>query len=71
MSWAPSRHDQCPEGLSATPVEGSLVVIRVERRGYRSLTLYLFTTLRDQLQCPALELAKLYAQRWNIEVILD
>lgn len=68
VSWAPSRHDQCPEGLTATPVEGRLVVIRVECRGYRSLTLYLFTTLRDQLQCPAPELAKLYAQRWNIEV---
>jgi hypothetical protein len=32
------------------------------------LTLYLFTTLRDPVECPAQELAQLYAQRWHIEL---
>jgi hypothetical protein len=68
VSWSPSRHDQCPEGLSAAPVEGRLIVAQVRRPGYRSLTLYLFTTLTDPLQCPAAHLVQLYGQRWNIEV---
>jgi hypothetical protein len=68
VTWSPSRFDQCPEGLSRDPVQGRLVVVRVYRPGFRSLTLYLFTTLLDPLDCPAKELALLYAQRWNIEV---
>lgn len=68
VSWSPSRYDQCPEGLSPAPVQGRLLVVRIHRPGFRSLTLYLFTTLLDEAQCPAQELARLYAQRWNIEV---
>jgi len=68
VTWTPSRYDQCPEGLAPVPVQGRLVVVRVQRPGFRSLTLYLFTTLLDELNCPAQELVRLYAQRWNIEV---
>lgn len=68
VSWSPTRHDQCPEGLTPIPVQGRLVAVRVNRPGFRPLTLYLFTTLRDQVKCPAHELAKLYAQRWTIEL---
>jgi hypothetical protein len=68
FSWSPSSHDQCPAGLDPTPVQGRLVALRVERPGYRPLTLDLFTTLVDQLKCPAQELAQLYAQRWKIEL---
>jgi putative transposase len=66
--WSPSRQDQCPEGLPGLPVAGRLVVVRLERPGYRPLTLYLFTTLQDQLKCPAHELAQLYGQRWKVEL---
>lgn len=68
VTWSPSRYDQCPEGLSPEPVPGRLLVVQVNRPGYRSLTLYLFTTLVDPLNCPAQELVQLYAQRWSIEV---
>ncbi len=68
FTWSASRHDQCPAGLAPTPIAGRLVVVRLERRGFRPLTLYLFTTLLDPLACPAQELAKLYGQRWKIEV---
>lgn len=68
LSWSPSSHDQCPEGLARTAVPGRLVVVRVQRPGYRPFTLYLFTTLLDSRNCPAQELAQLYAQRWNIEL---
>lgn len=68
LSWAPSAHDQCPAGITPEPVEGRLLAVRVQRRGHRPLTLYLFTTLLDPAQCPAEPLAQLYAQRWNIEL---
>jgi hypothetical protein len=68
LSWAPSAHDQCPEGITPEPVEGRLLAVRVQRRGHRTLTLYWFTTLLDQAQCPVEQLAQLYAQRWNIEL---
>jgi putative transposase len=68
VNWSPTRHDQCPEGLARTPVQGRLLVVRIQRPGFRSFLLYLFTTLTDPVSCPAQQLAQLYAQRWNIEV---
>jgi len=68
LSWAPSAHDQCPEGVTPEPVEGRLLAVRVQRRGHRPLNLYLFTTLLDQAQGPVEPLAQLYAQRWHIEL---
>jgi hypothetical protein len=68
VSWSPSRCDQYPEGLSPEPVPGRLVAVRLKRPGFRSFTLYLFTTLVDPLNCPSQELVQLYAQRWSIEL---
>jgi Transposase DDE domain len=68
LRWSPSRQDQCPEGLPGLPVAGRLLVVRLERPGYRPLTLYLFTTLQDPLKCSAQELAQLYGQRWQVEL---
>ena len=68
LGWSPSSQDQCPAGLPSLPVAGRLVVVRLERPGYRPLTLYLFTTLQDQLKCSAQELAQLYGQRWKVEL---
>jgi len=68
LTWTPSRQDQCPQDLAPVPIQGRLVVVCVQRAGFRTLTLYLFTTLLDAVNCPAQELARLYAQRWNIEV---
>ena len=47
---------------------GRLLAVRVQRHDHRPLTLYLFTTLLEQAQCPVELLAQLYAQRWNIEL---
>lgn len=66
--WVPSSQDQCPEEVTATPIPGRLIALRVTPRGYRTFTLYLFTTLRNPRKCPAAELAKIYGFRWNIEV---
>jgi hypothetical protein len=68
IDWAPTAHDQCPSGLTRTPVPGRLLAVRVSRRGYRSFTLYLFTTLTDPCRYPASELAQVYGLRWNVEL---
>jgi len=68
LQWCASRHDQCPQGVSGAPVEGRLLVVRLSRPGFRTLTLYLFTTLLDKNICTAQALAKLYGQRWQVEL---
>jgi hypothetical protein len=68
IDWIASAHDQCPADLTPTPVPGRLLAVRLCRRGFRPLTLYLFTTLTDPLQCPASELAQIYGLRWNVEL---
>lgn len=68
IDWIPTSHDQCPAGLTRTPVPGRLIAIRVSPRGFRPFTLYLFTTLIDRVQYPASELAQIYGLRWNIEL---
>jgi hypothetical protein len=68
IDWAPTRHDHCPPGLKAVPLAGRLLAIQVAPRGFRSLTLYLFTTLRDTSLCPASKLAQIYGLRWNVEL---
>jgi hypothetical protein len=69
FTWQPSPQDQCPVGLSRDPVAGRLLVCRCERPGFRTLTLYLFTTLVDPA-CSAPALAELYGHRWQVELYL-
>jgi putative transposase len=69
IQWKPTRHDKCPEKLSKDPVKGRLIAIRVNPRGFRSFTLYLFTTLVDP-QITGEELAQFYGQRWQVELNL-
>jgi len=68
IDWQATSHDQCPEGLTRTPAPGRLVAVRLSPRGFRSFSLYLFTTLRDPLRYPAAELAQTYGLRWNVEL---
>jgi len=69
IEWKPTRHDQCPQDLAKEPVAGRLIAIRLSRRGFRTFTLYLFTTLVDA-QITAQELAQFYGQRWQVELDL-
>jgi hypothetical protein len=68
LSWSPSKFDHCPAGLTPTPVPGRLIVARLQRRGWRPVTLYLFTTLLDPLKYPTETIVELYGQRWQIEL---
>lgn len=70
VSWKPTRHDQLEPGCSRAPVEGRLLVARVKRKGFRTLTLYLFTTLPPTAAYPVQELVSLYGIRWHIELNL-
>jgi hypothetical protein len=70
VAWAPSRYDKQQPGCSSRPVAGRLLVVRVQRKGFRSQVLYLFTTLTDAEAFPMAELAELYAVRWQVELDL-
>ena len=66
--WSPSAHDQIDPGLGKQAVPGRLIIIQARRRGFRSQTLYLFTTLRDVHAYPPQRLLELYGRRWQVEL---
>ncbi len=70
VCWSHSRDDQLQPDLSADPIPGRLLVVRLQRKGYRTHRLFLFTTLAQSDLYPPLELARLYAVRWHIELNL-
>lgn len=70
VRWSPTRHDQLEPGCSKEPVEGQLLVAEIQRKGYRTHRLYLFTTLAQSADCAAQELVALYGVRWHIEMNL-
>jgi len=70
VCWSHSQDDQLQPDLSADPIPGRLLVVSLQRKGYRTHRLFLFTTLTQTQLYPALELAQLYAVRWHIELNL-
>ena len=70
VSWAHSRQDKLQPDLCADPIPGRLLVAKLQRNGFRTQRLFLFTTLTQTELYPPLELAGLYAVRWNIELNL-
>jgi len=66
--WTPSSRDQVDPGLVKEAVAGRLILIQAHRRGYRSQTLYLFTTLTDTQAYPPQRLLELYGWRWQAEL---
>jgi hypothetical protein len=70
LTWKPTRHDKLQPGCDTDPVAGRLIIARLERPGFRTQWLCLFTTLTDRLAYPLEELVKLYGLRWHIELNL-
>jgi hypothetical protein len=70
LDWAPTRHDKTDPNIPRRAVAGRLIALRVQRRGFRSQMLYLFTTLRDPKAYSALDLLDLYGARWQAELNL-
>jgi len=70
LSWHPTAHDQLQPACSQEPVPGRLLVVRLQRAGFRSQRLCLFTTLPHTADYSLEELVRLYGLRWHIELNL-
>ena len=70
VTWTPSEHDQLHTDMSADPITGRLIYVRIERNGFRPVHLYLFTTLLDAVVYTIEELVKLYDLHWHVELNL-
>lgn len=70
LSWQATGQSQRLADLRAEPIPGRLLVVRLQRRGFRALQLCLFTTLLDSTEYPLAELVQLYGRRWQVELNL-
>jgi len=70
VRWTPTRHDQADPGLERLPVDGRLVGVCLQRPGFRTQWLYLFTTLTDATRASVSQLVELYGVRWHVELNL-
>jgi len=70
VRWEPTRQDQLEPDCSKEPLEGRLLVVRLQRKDFRSQLLCLFTTLPNTADYPLQELVRLYGLRWHIELDL-
>lgn len=68
VEWSHSPKDHVDLDMSLDPISGRLIYIRIERPGFRSQDLYLFTTLLDRNAFPKTDLIKLYGLRWQVEL---
>jgi IS4 transposase len=68
VAWAPQPWAQLEPDLPTTPVEGRLLYVRLCRKGFRPIDLYLFTTLLDPVLYPLEEIVALYGLRWQAEI---
>lgn len=62
--WQSSRKDTLLAGIPAPAISGRLLYIRLQKKGFRPIDLYLFTTLLDEQRYPVAALAALYARRY-------
>lgn len=68
--WRATRHDQLEPSCSKEPLRGRLLVTRLQRPGWRSQQLCLFTSLPNTAEFSLAELVGVYGQRWHIELNL-
>jgi hypothetical protein len=66
VTWTPSG--KIDPTLSAQPIAGRIMFVRLEKKGFRSKDLYLFTTLQDEMSYPVDEIVALYGERWQVEI---
>jgi hypothetical protein len=70
VSWTPKATTIVEPGLSTEPIAGRLIYARIEKKGFRPIDLFLFTTLLDLAIYPAGEICQLYGQRLQVEICL-
>jgi len=68
LFWEPTPQNKVEPGLSTAPIEGRLIYARIEKKGFRPIDLYIFTTLLDKELYPAAEIVELYGQRLQVEI---
>lgn len=68
VEWAPAPHTQVEPGLPTLPIAGRVIYVRLQRKGFRPIELYLFTTLLDGVTYSVQELCALYGLRWHVEL---
>jgi hypothetical protein len=68
IQWSCTRHDQLAAQADCSPVHGRLIYAQVHRNGFRSQTLWLFTTLLDAQEYPPQLLLQWYGLRWQAEL---
>jgi hypothetical protein len=68
--WSRTASDRLQPGCSQASVPGRLLVVAIQRKGYRSPTFYWFTSLTDPVEYPVAALVELYGLRWHIELNL-
>lgn len=68
VEWKPGPDDQLHPEMSAAPIAGRLIYVRLERPGFRPVELYLFTTLLNASRYTVEKLVELYGLRWHVEL---
>jgi len=62
-AWDPDNHDRVIGTMQVRDIQA-----KIQRRGYRTVLLRLWTSLLDEQLYPAQELVQLYASRWEEEL---
>jgi hypothetical protein len=70
VCWRRSGKSKYDPTMSTAPIEGRLLYLRVQPKGFRPIDIYLFTTLLDQSRYSAEPLLELYARRGHVELNL-
>jgi hypothetical protein len=68
VCWRPSARTTTDPTLTAMPVAGRILFVRLEKKGFRPKNLFLFTTLCDAEAYPVEAIAALYGERWQVEL---
>ncbi len=68
VAWYPTSNTTVEPNLPKTPIVGRLGYVQCKNYGFRSIDLYLFTTLLDETAIPLADLFALYGLRWQVEL---
>lgn len=68
VRWECGPDTQVDPSLPCDPLPGRVIFVRLTKAGFRSIDLYLFTSLTDRAVYPLAELVALYGVRWQVEI---
>jgi hypothetical protein len=68
LFWQPVEQNVVEPELPTEAIEGRLIFARLEKKGFRPIDIYLFTTLLDEELYSAEELVELYGHRLQVEI---